>query len=123
MLYRRFEELPVWQKAKELAIQIYKATQQGKFLKDFSLTQQIRRSSVSIPCNIAEGFERGYRKEFIQFLYIAKGSAGELRTQLLIATELGYLDEKISKDLRNEVIQTSTQLGALILALKKIIKK
>lgn len=123
MQYMRFEELPVWKKAKELAVRIYKATQQGKFVKDFSLTQQIGRSSISISCNIAEGFERGSQKEFIQFLYIAKGSAGELRTQLLLATELGYLDEKISKDLRNEVIQTSEQLGALIMALKRSLKK
>jgi four helix bundle protein len=122
MKYRQFEDLPVWQKAKNLAIQIYKATQQGKFIRDYSFTSQIRRSSISIPCNIAEGFERGSRKEFIQFLYIAKASAGELRSQLLIASDLDYLDEKVSKELKSEVIRTSEQLGALILALKRTLK-
>ena len=123
MGYKRFEDLPVWQKARNLVVRIYKVTQQGKFARDYSLVEQIRRSSISVPCNIAEGFERGSRKEFIQFLYIAKASAGELRSQLLIASDLGYLDEKISTDLRSEIIQTSEQLGALIAALKKIIKK
>ena len=122
MKYKRFEELPVWQKAKKLAVQIYKATQQGKFRKDYSLSEQIRKSSVSISSNIAEGFERGSRKEFIQFLYIAKGSAGELRSQLDIASDLGYLEEEVSKYLRTEVIQTSEQLGAFISALKRNIK-
>jgi len=123
MKYKRFEDLPVWQKAKNLAIQIYKTTQQGKFSRDYSFAGQIRRSSISIPCNIAEGFERGSRKEFIQFLYIAKASAGELRSQLLITPDLVYLEKKISNDLRSEVIQTSEQLGALILALKRKVNK
>jgi len=123
MGYKRFEDLPVWQKARNLVVRIYKVTQQGKFARDYSLVAQIRRSSISVPCNIAEGFERGSRKEFMQFLYIAKASAGELRSQLLIASDLGYLEEKISTDLRSEIIQTSEQLGALIAALKKIIKK
>ncbi|MGB8657600.1 MAG: four helix bundle protein [Candidatus Zixiibacteriota bacterium] len=87
------------------------------------MVEQIRKSAVSISSNIAEGFERGSRKEFVQFLYIAKGSAGELRSQLVIADELGYIDEKIAKDLRTEVIQTSEQLGALILALKRCLRK
>jgi four helix bundle protein len=78
MQYRRFEELPVWQKAKDLAVQIYKVSQQGKVAKCYSLAEQIRKSAVSISSNIAEGFERGSRKEFIQFLYIAKASVGEL---------------------------------------------
>jgi four helix bundle protein len=123
MKYKRFEDLPVWQKAKNLAVQIYRTTQQGIFSRDYSFVGQIRRSSISIPCNVAEGFERGSRKEFIQFLYIAKASAGEFRSQLLIASDLGYLGEKISNDLRSEVIQTSEQLGALILALKRKVNK
>jgi len=123
MVYKQFEELPVWQKARDLVVQIYKITQQGKFVKDYSLTDQVRKSSISISSNIAEGFERGSRKEFIRFLYIAKASAGELRSQLLVASDLGYFDEKISEDLRSKVIQTSKQLGALILALKRDMKK
>lgn len=122
MKYRQFEDLPVWQKAKNLAIQIYRITQHGKFSKDYSFVTQIRKSSISVPCNIAEGFERGSRKEFIQFLYIAKASAGELRSQLLIASDLDYLDQKVSKELKSEVIRTSEQLGALISALKRTLK-
>jgi four helix bundle protein len=123
MQYKRFEELPVWQKAKDLVVQVYRVTQHGRIAKCFSLVEQIRKSAVSISSNIAEGFERGSRKEFIQFLYIAKGSAGELRSQLLIASDLGYLEEEISKDLRSKAIQTSEQLSALILALKRSLKK
>ncbi len=123
MPFKRFEELPVWQKSKDLAVQVYRITQSGKIVKCYSLVEQIRRSAVSISSNIAEGFERGSRKEFIQFLYFAKGSAGELRSQLLIAFELGYLDENISKELRILAIRVSEQLAALIMALKKRVMK
>lgn len=123
MGYKRFEDLSVWQKAKDLTIRIYETTQKGGFARDYSLASQIRPSSISIPCNTAEGFERDSKKEFIQFLHIAKASAGELRSQLMIASELGYLEEKISNELSSEVIQTSEQLGALISALKRKIKR
>jgi len=123
MAYKRFEDLPVWQKARNLAVQIYEVTQWGKFVRDRSLADQMRKSSISISSNIAEGFERGSRKEFIKFLYIAKASAGELRSQLTIASDLGYFNKKISEGLRSDVVQTSEQLGALILALKKNVKK
>jgi len=123
MKYKRCKDMSAWQKAKNMAIQIYKTTQQCKFSRDYSFAGQIRRSLISIPCNIAEDFERGSRKEFIQFLYIAKASAGELRSQLLITPDLVYLEKKISNDLRSEVIQTSEQLGALILALKRKVNK
>jgi four helix bundle protein len=123
MGYKRFEDLPVWQKAKDLAIRIYGTTQKGGLARDYSLATQIKRSSISIPGNIAEGFERGSKKEFKQFLYIAKASAGELRSHLLIASELGYLEDKISNELRAQAIQTSEQLSALISALKRNIKR
>ncbi len=123
MPFKRFEELPVWQKAKDLAVQVYKVTQYGKITKSYSLVEQIRKSAVSISSNIAEGFERGSRKESIYFLYIAKGSAGELRSQLSIALELGYFDESIIKELRTLVIHISEQLAALIMALKKSVVK
>jgi four helix bundle protein len=83
----------------------------------------MRKSAVSISSNIAEGFERGSRKEFIHFLYIAKGSAGELRSQLSIALELGYFDENVSKELRTPLIGISEQLAALIMSLKKSVVK
>ena len=82
---KMFEELQIWQKARELVKTIYKFSLSAPFKKDYSLSDQTRRSSVSVMSNIAEGFERGSNTEFIQFLYIAKGSAGEVRTQLYIA--------------------------------------
>jgi four helix bundle protein len=88
-----FEELKVWRKARELANAIYAATRQGEFARDYGLADQMRRASVSILSNIAEGFERGSYTEFIQFLYIAKGSCGEVRAQLYIARDQKYLPE------------------------------
>ena len=88
---KSFEELPVWQKARELVKLIYSLTKKEPFCRDFSLVDQIRRAATSVMSNIAEGFERGSNTEFIQFLYIAKGSAGETRTQLYIAFDQNYI--------------------------------
>ncbi len=88
-----FEDLKVWQKVRELANLIYAATRQGEFARDYGLADQIRRAAVSVLSNIAEGFERGSYTEFIQFLYIAKGSCGEVRAQLYIARDQKYLPE------------------------------
>jgi len=110
MKFERFEDLDVWKLSRELVKYIYKITAQEKFQRDFSFISQIQRSAVSIMSNIAEGFERKGNKEFIHFLYIAKGSCGELRSQLYIALDLGYitndefqqniqLSEKISKSI------------------------
>lgn len=90
---KTFEELPVWQRARELVISVYGLTRNEAFSRDFSLVDQIRRASASVMSNIAEGFERGSNAEFIQFLYISKGSAGEVRTQLYIARDQGYISE------------------------------
>jgi four helix bundle protein len=87
----KFEDLIVWQKARELTKNIYRVTKIGEFLKDFGLRDQIRRASVSIMSNIAEGFERGGRSEFHQFLVIAKGSCAELRSQLYVALDAEYI--------------------------------
>lgn len=92
-VYKKFEDLPVWKSSRELTTKIYKLTKNEEFRKDFGLVDQIRRSSISVSSNIAEGFERGSKKEFIQFLYRAKGSSGELRSQLYTASDLGYIDE------------------------------
>lgn len=86
----KFEDLEVWQNSIELSVEIYTKFRE---CKDYSLKDQICRASVSISSNIAEGFERQYNKEFIQYLFIAKGSTGEVRTQLLIAFKLGFLKE------------------------------
>lgn len=88
-----FEDLHVYQRARELTNAIYRRTREGRFARDLGLAEQIRRASVSIMSNAAEGFERGATKEFIQFLYIAKGSCGEVRAQLAIAGDQGYISQ------------------------------
>jgi four helix bundle protein len=89
----RFEELIAWQKARALTNEIYAATRQGAFKHDFGLTGQLQRAAVSIMSNVAEGFERGRRGEFHQFLSIAKGSCAETRSLLYVAFDCGYLDQ------------------------------
>jgi four helix bundle protein len=90
---KRFEDLEVWQRAKELTNLIYKYSSENAFSRDFGLRDQMRRASVSIMSNIAEGFESQTQSMFIQYLGRAKGSAGELRAQLYIAHDQGYLTE------------------------------
>ncbi|HEX9912178.1 MAG TPA: four helix bundle protein [candidate division Zixibacteria bacterium] len=98
-VYRNFEDLPIRKEAKDLAVRIYKITKDDKLKRDFGLSEQIRRTALSISGNIAEGFDRSSRKEFIKYLYIAKGSVSEVRSQLFICKELGYLDNGISEEL------------------------
>jgi len=88
---KRFEDLEVWKKARELDTIIFSLTKKGEFARDFELIKQVRRSSGSIMDNIAEGFERGGKGEFIQFLSISKGSAAELRSQNYRARDREYL--------------------------------
>lgn len=88
-----FQELLVWQKARDLAVAVYKETAEGAFTRDYGLRDQIRRSAVSIPSNIAEGDERDSDKDAIRFFYIAKGSLAELQTQLEIAQLIGYMNK------------------------------
>ncbi len=107
---RTFEDLLVWQMGIELVKQVYVLTASGLFGKDFGLRDQIRRSSVSIPTNIAEGFERGSRKEYLNFLNIAKGSAGEVRSLLYVALEVGYLPTDSYHELREQVTKISAYL-------------
>lgn len=94
-----FEDLEVWKLARELTNKIYKITSNGSFSKDFDLRSQIRRASVSVMSNIAEGYERGGNQELIQFLSIAKGSSGEVRSQIYVALDQGYVDENECKRL------------------------
>jgi four helix bundle protein len=88
-----FEDLHVYQRARELTNEIYRLTRQGAFSRDHGLADQIRRAAVSVLSNIAEGFERGAKTEFIQFLYIAKGSCGEVRAQLQVAHDQQYVPD------------------------------
>jgi four helix bundle protein len=94
MAVSRFEDLLVWIKAKQLCVAVYRATGQGRFARDFGLRDQIQRAAVSVMSNIAEGFERNSRAEFARFVSIARGSAGEVRSQLYLARELGYVGDE-----------------------------
>ena len=107
-----FEDLIVWQKSMVLAEEVYKVTRQGEFAKDWGLRNQIQRAVVSIPSNIAEGFERYSAQELRYFLNIAKGSAGEVRTQLILAHNLGYLQPPQVKILLKQCLEVSRMLAA-----------
>ncbi len=111
---RKFEDLIAWQKARELSFEVYKVTSNGSFVKDFALREQIRRACISVVSNIAEGFERNGNKEFGQFLSVAKASAGELRAQLYIAKDIGYIDEEQFKHLLELTLNVSKLIGGLI---------
>jgi four helix bundle protein len=111
-----FRDLKVWQASKELAVSIYKITNDGLFSKDYGLRDQIRRAAVSVPSNIAEGDERGSNRDAVRFFYIAKGSLGELDTQLEIAFEIGYLGEDRLKELLDQSARIGKMLGSLIKA-------
>ncbi len=97
-----FEDLFIWQKAVEFAKDIYLITEKKGLKNDFGLKNQMRDSAVSISSNIAEGFERRSRKEYLNFLNIAKGSAGEIRSQLFVAFEIGYLEKSELDELREK---------------------
>jgi len=109
-----FKGLIVWSKAKDLAVKVYKVSSSGALFKDFGLRDQIRKCVVSIASNLAEGDERDTDKESIRFFYIAKGSLAELRTQLQIAFEIGYIEKDIFEELDQECIQLGKMIGALI---------
>ncbi len=115
----RFEDLVAWQKARALTRVIYQLTRQGPFAKDFGLAGQIQRASVSIMSNIAEGFERGGRGEFHQFLSTAKGSCAELRSQLYVALDACYLDELVFNNLMSQAEQVARIIGGLRASVQK----
>lgn len=89
----RFEDLDAWKIARELTREIYRVTSDGQFARDFCLRDQIRKASVSVMSNVAEGFERDGNREFCNFLSIGKGSAGEVRSQLYVALDQNYISE------------------------------
>jgi len=115
---RSFEDLEAWQMGRELVGEIYRSTTSGAFGKDFGLRDQIRRAAVSIVSNISEGFERRGDKEFVHFLFLAKGSCGEVRTQLYIARDLEYLDEDSFRQLQRHAKRTGEIISGLIRYLK-----
>jgi four helix bundle protein len=121
--FKSFEDIEAWQRSRVLTTSIYKITSQGTFARDFGLRDQIRKASVSIMSNIAEGFERSGTREFIQFLATAKGSAGEVRAQLYVALDQGYVEQSIFDELSQSVIKISMMLSGLITYLAEQILK
>ena len=111
MSYQSFENLAVWKKSARLSSNIYKELRN---LRDFGFKDQITRSGLSIPSNIAEGFERKSQKEFLNFLSYAKGSCGELRTQVYTGVDIGYVDRKIGAVWIEEARQISMMLAGLM---------
>ena len=116
---KQFEDLQVWQEARGLVREVYKVTRQRAFIRDFALRDQITRAAISSVSNIAEGFERGTRKEFIQFLNVAKGSNGEVRSQLYVALDQEYLDQKMFEKLRDSALSLSRRLARFIAYLER----
>ena len=119
MKIKKFEDLESWKKGRQLTNAVYEATATGSFARDFGLKDQIRRASISILSNIAEGFERGGDREFLQFLAMAKGSCGEVRAQLYVAIDQGYLSRPLFERLSND----AAEIGRLISGLMKYLSK
>ena len=111
---KRFEDIDAWQKARELTTAVYSCSKTGPFSRDFGLRDQMRRATVSVMSNIAEGFERGGRSEFIQFLAIAKGSAGEVEAQLYVALDQHYVDEHEFGSLKAQAESTKRLIAGFI---------
>jgi len=114
-----FEDLIAWQKARELTRKIYIISNRGNFEKDFGLRTQIQRACVSIMSNIAEGFDRASRAEFHQYLVIAKGSCAEVRSQLYVANDVGYISNQEFDILKNLTEEVSQIIGGLRSAVQK----
>ena len=115
----RFEDLIAWQKARVLTKEVYELTRKQPFAKDFGLSGQIQRAAVSIMSNIAEGFERGGRAEFHQFLVIAKASCAETRSLLYVALDVGY----IGLDEFNKINELAVEVGRIIGGMRVAVQK
>lgn len=118
----RFEDLIAWQKARELTRAIYQVTQQGVFAKDYGLTGQIQRASVSIMSNLAEGFERGGDGDFHRFLVMAKASCAEVRSQLYVALDTGYLNAAEFSQLQSQAQEVARLIGGLRASVERKMK-
>jgi four helix bundle protein len=112
--FKKFEEIECWQKARELTRRIYEVSGKGNFAKDFGLKDQIRRAAVSIMSNIAEGHDRSGTGEFVQFLANAKGSAAEVRCQLYVAFDQGYINDKDFHELTDLATETGRMIAGLM---------
>ena len=107
---KSFEDIQAWQKSREITRQIYEITSHGGFSKDFALRDQLRRATVSIMLNIAEGFGRRTDREFSQFLFHAHGSAAEVQSALYVALDQGYIDQKTFEQLYASIDEISKML-------------
>ncbi len=110
----KFEDIEAWKRAREVTKKIYEISSSGEFSRDFSLKDQMRRSSVSIMSNIAEGFERDGNREFVNFLSIAKGSCGEARSQLYVALDQNYVTPIEFNWTYNYLNETGRMIGGLM---------
>jgi four helix bundle protein len=119
MAVKNFEDLNVWKQARQLTQEVYRLTKTETFFKDFGLRDQIRRAAISVMSNIAEGFERGGNQEFVQFLYVAKASCGEVRSQLYVALDQGYAMSNDSEKLLQLFRRLSGMISNLITYLRK----
>lgn len=117
--FERFEDIEAWRRARELCGEVYRVSGRGAFSMDFTLRDQVRRASVSTMSNIAEGFERSGSGEFIQFLAIAKGSAGELRSPLYVAFDQGYIPREDFDRLSGLASETAKMVTGLMKYLRK----
>ncbi|HCI53575.1 MAG TPA: four helix bundle protein [Gallionella sp.] len=115
----RFEDLIAWQKARMLSASIYRISTHGTFAKDYGLKDQIQRAAVSVMSNIAEGFERSSSAEFHQFLVVAKASCAEVRCQLYVAIDVGYIDRATF----DEIFVLAEEVARLVGGLRASVKK
>ena len=115
---KRFEDLEVWRAARDVVNAVYRASSDGAFSHDYALRDQIRRAAISIPSNIAEGFSRRSNKEFIQFLFISKGSAAEVQSQLYTAVDQGYISQGEFDKICGQVEVLAKRLSRFVTYLK-----
>jgi len=116
----RFEDIEAWRDARTLVKRIYEGTSEGRFASDFALRDQLRRAAISTMSNIAVWFERSTNKDFVRFLYMAKGSSGEVRAQLYAAIDLGYVDGQQSHQLLGLAETVSRRIAGFIKYLKSV---
>lgn len=115
----RFEDLDAWQEARKLSRLVYDFSKRGSFAKDFALRDQMRRAAISILSNISEGFERGGDKEFAQYLAVAKGSCGEVRSQSFVALDQEYLTRSDFEAVYRQCVAVSKLIAGLLAYLNK----
>jgi four helix bundle protein len=115
-IVKRFEDLEVWKEGMQLAVRVYEVMAPSR---DFGLKDQMCRAAVSVPSNIAEGYERGSNREFVQFLNYSRGSNGELRTQLYLAAKLGLVDRVASRELVDKSRKVSAMLHKYVQVRKR----